>query len=229
MFLQNTANTALSMDEAISPSINCSNLNGATLKFKVAYAQKNASQLDFLKVYSSTNCGQSWTQRYSKSGQTLQTLGSGIYQSTAFTPSSTQWRQESININNLWFSPNVIFKFVFVCDSTTSGNNIYIDDININLTTTGMQEDLDNNLDFYVAPNPSNGNAFVNFTLMNKSNVQLEVIDLLGRKLESISNAKMDAGDYKLPIGSAHNYSSGIYFVNLKVDGKVFTKKMVIE
>jgi PKD repeat protein len=229
MYLQNTSNTALSTDEAISPSVNVSLVSGATLKFKVAYAQKNASQNDYLKVYSSTNCGQTWTQRYNKSGQTLQTLGSGVYQSSAFTPNANQWRQESISINGLWFSPNVIFKFVFICDSSTAGNNIYLEDINIDSPSTGIADETDNTINFFVSPNPSNGQAFVNFNLVEKTNVTIEVMDMLGRKLENISNASFDAGEYRLPVGVQQSYAPGIYFVNLKVGARLYSTKMVID
>ncbi len=228
MYLQNTANTALSIDEAISPSVNCSLNYGASLKFKIAYAQKNASQLDYLKVYSSTNCGQTWTQRYNKSGQSLQTLGAGVYQNAVFTPTSTQWRQETIGINNLWYQSNVIFKFVFICDSSTSGNNIYIDDINIDLNV-GIDDELANTINFFVSPNPSNGQAFVNFSLLSKADVNIEVTDMLGRKIESVSKASYDAGEYRLPVGSQSSYARGIYFVNMKIGDRLFSTKMIID
>ncbi|MBC7864799.1 MAG: T9SS type A sorting domain-containing protein [Bacteroidia bacterium] len=230
MYLQNTSNTGLGTDEAISPSMNVSGLTSPTFSFKVAHAQKNSSQLDNLKLYSSTNCGQTWSQKYNKSGSSLQTLGTGIYQSAAFTPTAAQWRQENININNLLFSGNVMFKFVFICDSTTSGNNIYIDDINLNFGGVGMEENvLDNTLNFFVAPNPSNGQTSINFNLIEKMPVKIEITDMLGRKVETLANSNYEAGEYRINIGEKANYSSGIYFVNLKVGEKTYSKKMLIE
>ena len=230
MFLQNTTNTALSTDEAIGPSVNLSAINSPTFTFKVAYAQKNSSQNDYLKVFVSTNCGVSWSQRYSKASAQLQTLGTGVYQSAAFTPNANQWRTETINLNNIASLTNVRFKFVFICDSSTSGNNIYIDDINIvSSSGVGMEEQFENSLNYYVAPNPSQGVSVVNFNLENSSKIKLNVTDLSGRCVQSISEQVYFPGEHQLTIGNVINFSSGIYFINLCVDDKFFTRKLIID
>jgi PKD repeat protein len=229
MYLKNTTNTGLSSDDAISPSMNFSALTTPSFKFKVAYAQKNSSQMDFLKVYSSINCGQSWTLKYSKYGQGLQTLGTGVYQSTAFTPTASQWRTETVPLGSLGSQQNVIWKFTFICDSTTAGNNIYIDDINLTGAGVGIDNEIENTISFYLAPNPSNGQTTVNFTLVNKMPVKVDISDMLGRKIETLANSNYNPGEYKLSVGDKVNYSRGIYFVNLQVGDKIFSQKMLVE
>ena len=230
MYLQNTTNTALSTDEAIGPSINLSVINSPTFTFKLAYAQKNSSQNDYLKVFVSTNCGVSWSQRYSKSGSQLQTLGTGVYQSAAFTPNANQWRTETINVNNIASLNNVRFKFVFMCDSATAGNNIYIDDINIVSTSgVGIDDVLENTLNYYLAPNPGQGNSQVKFYLENPAPVKISVTDMTGRNVEVVDVGNCSPGDYNLRIGNNLNYAHGIYFVNLQVGEKTFTRKLLID
>jgi PKD repeat protein len=229
MYLQNTSNTGTSIDDAISPGFNIAALGSPTLSFKVAHAQKNSGQLDNLKMYVSTNCGQTWVLKYNKTGSSLQTLGTGVYQSTAFTPTSSQWRTENININNILFYSNVMLKFTFICDSSGAGNNIYIDDINLNGTTTGIGSEIDNTINFFVAPNPSNGQAFVNFSIVEKSKVSVFVTDMLGRKIEDVGTADFETGDYRLNVGEKAHYSAGIYFVNLRIGEKFYSTKMLIE
>ena len=201
-----------------------------TFTFKLAYAQKNSSQNDYLKVFVSTNCGVSWSQRYSKSGSQLQTLGTGVYQSAAFTPNANQWRTETINVNNIASLNNVRFKFVFMCDSATAGNNIYIDDINIVSTSgVGIDDVLENTLNYYLAPNPGQGNSQVKFYLENPAPVKISVTDMTGRNVEVVDVGNCSPGDYNLRIGNNLNYAHGIYFVNLQVGEKTFTRKLLID
>ncbi|MBL4668853.1 MAG: hypothetical protein JKY30_06270 [Flavobacteriales bacterium] len=49
------------IDELISPSYDLSLLSGATLKFKMAFAQRQSSNTDRLFVYYSLDCGESWS------------------------------------------------------------------------------------------------------------------------------------------------------------------------
>ena len=228
MYLQNTQNTALSTDEAISPSVNLSVINSPTMTFKLAYAQKNASQNDYLKVYVSANCGASWSLKYTKASSQLQTLGTGVYQSTAFTPTASQWRTETININNVSSLSNIRFKFVFTCDSSTSGNNIYIDDINILGSSVGIDNELENTLNYFVAPNPTNDLSFVNFNLINKSRIRLFVSDVTGKLVENLGDTQFEPGEYRMSLGEKSKYSAGIYFVNLLVGDKSFCRKLVV-
>ncbi|MFN5183202.1 MAG: M43 family zinc metalloprotease [Bacteroidota bacterium] len=228
MYLQNTQNTALSTDEALSPSINLSAINSPTMTFKVAYAQKNSSQNDYLKVYVSANCGASWSLKYTKSSSQLQTLGTGVYQSAAFTPTANQWRTETININNVSSLSNVKFKFAFTCDSSTSGNNIYIDDINIVSSSVGIDNEIENTLNYFIAPNPANDLSFVNFNLIGKSQIKLYVTDLMGKCIETITDSSLEPGEYRFTLGDKFQYSSGIYFVNLMVNNKIQTRKLIL-
>jgi PKD repeat protein len=228
MFLQNTQNTALSIDEAITPGINLAALQTPTMTFKVAYAQKNSSQNDNLKVFVSANCGASWSLKYTKSNSQLQTLGAGVFQSAAFTPNANQWRTETINIANVSGLSNVRFKFVFTCDSSTAGNNIYIDDININGASVGFDNEIENSLDFYLAPNPTSQISTVNFNLLKKSDVKLVVTDLGGKVVENYDFKNMEPGEFRKDLGNDYKYAAGIYFVNLIIDNRNFSRKLVI-
>lgn len=108
------------------------------------------------------------------------------------------------------------------------GNNIYIDDINL-LGSVGLDNELENTLNFYIAPNPSYGYANINFNLNAKLPVKVDVMDLLGQKIETLANSTFAAGEYKLRIGEKVNYSPGIYLVNLQLGDKFFTSKLIIE
>ncbi|MBL4625545.1 MAG: T9SS type A sorting domain-containing protein, partial [Flavobacteriales bacterium] len=133
-----TGNTCLKManywngkdnvDEFVSAAIDLSPLQSVDFTFKVAYAQhSNTSSEDKLRLYISNDCGGSWSIRLSQTGSAL---ASTTPVGGNFTPADiTEWKEYSVGgITSSFLTENFMFKFVFESDS---GNNMYIDDINI--------------------------------------------------------------------------------------------------
>ncbi|HEY1038909.1 MAG TPA: M43 family zinc metalloprotease, partial [Bacteroidia bacterium] len=167
MMINNFTNTANSVEVLYTPSFNMAAINaanpGSTFTFKVAYQRKTTSSSEKLQVFSSTNCGQSWNQRYTKSGSALATVATA--NTSAFVPSSSQWRTETVLTSAVSTQSNVLFKFVFTADAGAACNNIYIEDINISNPGVGLNEAFENQLNYSVYPNPNNGNMNVGFEL----------------------------------------------------------------
>ena len=176
---------------------------------------------------SSNNCGQSWTARYGKTGAGLATAGS--VSTTPFTPNATQWRTETVNCAVLTSSNNVMFKFVFTCDTLGAGNNIYIDDINIVGINSIQENDLGNLLDLQTYPNPTKGIVNISFNLTEKHQVALVIYDVLGKVVKNVINTQLPAGQHKYILGADTHLNSGIYFMNLNIEGRLFTQKIIIE
>jgi flagellar hook assembly protein FlgD len=57
--------------------------------------------------------------------------------------------------------------------------------------------------------------------------VQLNIYNLNGQLVKTLVNQQMAPGSYKATFDGA-NLSSGIYYYKLTVDGRVFTKKMML-
>lgn len=115
-------------DYLVSPLFNLSNFASITLGFDIAYAAYSPVQFDALRVEVSTNCGQSFTTVYSKSGSTLATSPN---LTTSFTPANcSYWRSETVDLSS-FNSAEVIFRFVNV---NGNGNNLYLDNISLNVT-----------------------------------------------------------------------------------------------
>lgn len=216
-----TGNTSATTDEFITPTYNLSNVTSANLTFWLAFAVRSSTSTDQLRVFASTSCGQIWNIRYNKTGTALSTAG---IISTAFTPNASQWRQETVNISSSSYNnkPNVRFKFEY---TQGTGNNIYIDDLNLT-GTVGVNDLMEQSLDFNVYPNPAVSVASIEFTLPAKNKVLIDVVDVTGRVVNNIEETELDAGDYQfqLPAG----LSKGVYGVRLHVDGYVSTRKVVI-
>src|SRR5207249_4515522 len=82
---------------------------------------------DTLTVLLSTDCGVTWNQIYKKFGAALTTKVPN-FQSSAFTPTSTQWRLETVSLIPYSTCNNAIFKFINTCSFE---NRLYLDDIQI--------------------------------------------------------------------------------------------------
>jgi PKD repeat protein len=208
-----------------SPVINCSFVGTpANLKFKVAYARRNSTTNDKLEVWISSDCGRTWARRYSKNGSALATTGGFV--NSSFVPNSTQWREESVSVIPLAGQPRAMIKFT-VIDS--SGNNIYLDDINIVDAPIGFA---DIQLDDYateIYPNPGKGDATIAYSLIKSNRVVIEMTDISGRILGSRTFGNQQPGDYKTSIRDIYSNqpSSGVYFLRITAGNHQLTRKWI--
>ncbi|MGB3947030.1 MAG: T9SS type A sorting domain-containing protein, partial [Bacteroidia bacterium] len=213
------------VDEFITPRFDLSYVTGASLTFRCAAASKALSSEDLndqLKVYTSTNCGQSWTLRKTILGPELNNNG---FNANYFMPTSAeQWALHTVTIPNNSATANVRFKFEYT--SGNKSNNVFIDDINI----TGVLGVNENGSDYGVVlyPNPSSQTATLSYHLNNTSSTKVELVDLLGKQIMVVDNKNQAAGDYSIELSKgAYQINSGIYFVKLTVDNSIVTKKLI--
>ncbi|MBK9636988.1 MAG: T9SS type A sorting domain-containing protein [Bacteroidetes bacterium] len=210
-------------DDFVTNAFDLSNVTGTSMSFKLAYATKNTTSTndDKLVVYYSTNCGQTWTPRYSKSGTSLQTTVASV--PSDFLPSASQWRTETINLSSPSIStkPNVRFRFEFSYDT---GNNIYIDDINLS-GIVGVNEVNAQNSNVVIYPNPSKSVTYVDFNVTNPSDVIIEVFDIQGRIVSSFKDY-FSVGDHQFTMNS--DLEKGVYMVRLTFGDHSVTKRVVI-
>ena len=76
-------------------------------------------------------------------------------------------------------------------------------------------------------PNPFNPTTNIRFEIPKSGNVNLVVIDALGREIETLVNEKQSAGIYEATF-DASAYPSGVYFYKLTTDGFNETKRMIL-
>lgn len=130
-FFNNFANNAAgATDDMITPAFNMTGYQNPQLTFDVAYARYSATRSDTLEVLVSTDCGVSWTSVYTKGGTTLSTVSD---QTSLFTPTNNQWRNETVNLNAYSNSPSLLIAFR---NHGRHGNELYLDNINLNANAT---------------------------------------------------------------------------------------------
>ncbi|MCE2847433.1 MAG: PKD domain-containing protein [Sphingobacteriales bacterium] len=209
-------------DEFITDAFNLSNITATSMSFDLAFAYPTSTGTndDKLVMSFSTNCGQTWTPRYTKQGTTLQTTG---VDPNDFLPGPADWRTETVNLAATTIStkPNVRFRFEFTHDT---GNNIFID--NINLTgTVGIDEVNAANANVNVYPNPSRSRTYVDFNMTSGGRIEIQVLDAEGRSVSTFAD-ELPAGDhqYTMPDGLA----SGVYMVRLLFGNQSVTRRAII-
>ena len=76
-------------------------------------------------------------------------------------------------------------------------------------------------------PNPFQGISMIDFYLPEKTNIDLSVYDVLGKKVATIASGMMYAGTHSVEINSS-DYETGLYYYRLRAGNHSITKKMVI-
>ncbi|MDD3732136.1 MAG: S8 family serine peptidase [candidate division Zixibacteria bacterium] len=76
-------------------------------------------------------------------------------------------------------------------------------------------------------PNPFNPRTMIEFSLPVRSNIKLEIYNILGQKVTTLLEQPLKAGTYKVDFDGS-NYASGIYFYRLKTDDYQLTRKMML-
>ncbi|HMS32958.1 MAG TPA: T9SS type A sorting domain-containing protein, partial [Ignavibacteria bacterium] len=97
---------------------------------------------------------------------------------------------------------------------------------------TGIQNNVSNvPLSFKLEqnyPNPFNPSTTIMYSIPNTKYLILKVYDALGKEVAVLVNEKKSPGSYQVEF-DGNDFSSGIYFYSLQVDGKVFeTRSMVL-
>jgi len=77
-----------------------------------------------------------------------------------------------------------------------------------------------------VYPNPTNTNTTVSFSLSNESNVTINVTDLAGKVV--YTNALGTVNGAQNVNVNTENLTSGVYMVNVSVNGTVSTEKLIV-
>lgn len=224
-WINNWENTTGRLDHLKSPAYDLTNANSAILTFKVAYAQRSPLNADRLRLYISNNCGETWSLRGQWVG--ISNLPTAEITDEPFVPQGEEdWQMITIStINSTYFGPNFMFRFEFLNDN---GNNIYIDDINLDATFVGIEEETGAVTDVELFPNPARGQTTLQYSLKENAEVDMSLLDATGRVIRQLDAGRKTQGEYRKTI---HTYelSQGVYLVRIAVNDKIVSRKLFIE
>lgn len=97
--------------------------------------------------------------------------------------------------------------------------------VRMNFSPAAINE-VENNFGLNVYPNPANTSATISMELNNEADVAINVSDLAGKVVYSNTLGKVN-GAQKVTVNT-DSLTSGVYMVNVTVDGAVSTQKLVV-
>ena len=195
-----------------SKTFDLSDSSKVFFNFKYAFARKNNSNNEVLKLLASNDCGKTWSLRKIIQYSQLTTAPD----QNNFIPTFSQWKEATVtSIIGPLCVQNFRFKFEF---QSGGGNNLYIDNINISYeNTTGVSKSFISEISIY--PNPTND--ILNIVSSNSFS-KIQVLDMMGKEvlMKNESNMKravintsfLDNGYYSIKIsqGNQVNFYSFI-------------------
>ncbi|MCD6019717.1 MAG: domain containing protein [Bacteroidetes bacterium] len=222
--INNLINTNYGQSDAmVLPGLDFTSFAGTPyLIFKWAYAKSDPNYSDEMIVLVSKDCGVTWTQVFYRTGTALTT---GSTQATPYIPNpGTVWKIANIGLLAYATYSNVLIKIVNVTDG---GNNLYIDNINIGALMTGITESNQPSNDFVIYPNPAKSLFSVEYILEKKTDVSMQITDVLGREIFTLYPEAQEAGLHHEEV-NASLFQTGIYTISLKTGEQISNKKLII-
>jgi len=213
------------IDALVLPAMDFSSYVSGTLTFDRSYKRVASSgPNDNLKVKISTNCGGSWVNLVNLTGANLANVA-GYTGSSLWVPATaSDWYSQSVALNSYLGNSMVLIKFEGL---SASGNDLYIDNINVNLvTSTGDIVNIPVQFELY--PNPADNYTDVSFQLNKSSDVTVNVVNAMGQVVQSTYNANLTAAEHKFTINTG-KLSSGIYSINIISADGISSKKLIKE
>jgi hypothetical protein len=214
------------LDQLITPTVDLSTASNVSLTFRYAFARRTASNDDRLRVYISNNCGTTWSLRKQLFGSSnLPTAGNTTGN---FIPSGAdQWQFVEVTaISSNFHVSDFRVRFEF---ESNGGNNLYVDDININGQPVGLQEVLGGQgPSLVVYPNPAMDNAQAVVNVQTAGQVQVELLDVLGRTVSQLHNGALPVGIRRMDLPVA-GLPAGLYFVRLQQNGRSEAVRFTIQ
>ncbi len=192
----------------------------SSVSFWTSHAAYTAStpENDKIELVYSTDCGTSWTSLWSKSGSAL---CNATATTSAWVPTSpSNYVSWLVNVTSVPSGAILAFR-----GTSAYGNYIWLDDVNVHAITTGVTAITEGSLGMSIYPNPTRDEATLAFNLMAESNVQIVVVDGIGRTVSSVTNEKFTQGNHTVSINTA-NFATGAYNVLVQTDNGTFTQRL---
>jgi hypothetical protein len=224
--LQNNTTMVGTSDILITPTVDLTEAESVVLSFRYAFARRSSSNEDILRISVSNTCGATWSLRKQMRASNDLTTGGNV--STNFVPNGPdQWGYAEVTtISSSYHVSNFRVQFEFTSDG---GNNLYIDDVNINGINVGLEEVLSGEgAGLLVMPNPATDNAQVVLNVKAGGKVRVDLVDVLGRTITGVHNGDLPQGvrRFDLPVSAL---PAGLYFIRVQQEGRSEAVRFVVE
>ncbi|HLG33931.1 MAG TPA: choice-of-anchor V domain-containing protein [Bacteroidia bacterium] len=146
------------------------------------------------------------------------------------TPGTKAW---SFN----WTAPatgtgTVTFYGAFNCannNNSNSGDQIFLSTLVVTEDiTSSMSQPADESFAFDAFPNPASANIFVSITVKQSLTYSVQLVDVSGKCMKDFSVQEIFPGHEKRYELDVADISPGVYFLQVKSDERIATKKIIV-
>lgn len=221
VMIDNFNSTINGKDELYSRAINLTGATALNVSFKYAFARKDTSNRDQLYLYTMSGCTGLTLPRFNAIGSALETVP---VTTAPFVPTSaSDWRLVSASILSAQFTAGFRMKFLF---NTNGGNNLFIDDINIDIAT-GTKDISETIYMVTLYPNPTSNFCSVKFNLTQSKTLSISIYNMLGDNVQTVYKNVYEEGEHEVKLNT-NGLSNGMYIVQLHDGTRALNKSLVI-
>jgi len=212
-------------DYLISPSYDLSTTSNVSVSFDYAYGTK-ATTLDDIseevRVYTSRDCGKTWTIRTPATLSGSEILTAGYVGDENFVPTNnTQWKTQTFTYTTTAQDTKTRFRIEFFASDKSS--NFFFDNFNVS-GVLGIEEN-GQILGVSLSPNPVSAGSDIAVQISEPSaDIQLQLVDVNGAL---ISTTMVAASNGTQTVNIPMNVSKGCYFLQA-IKGSVKSTHRVI-
>lgn len=233
LFINNYINSDNNISIYELSSVDLSDMESSKFSFFVSYSLKTFTDEDYLKIFYSKDCGSSWDKIITYNGfdMFIKTLEDQPF----FPSSSSEWKQFILDIPEDYLTDGFGVKFEH---SGGDGNNLFIDDVLIAKSTDpslisedealSVNDQIMDITDILLFPNPSNSQTTLSFEMISSGKAIIVLKDVLGRNILNIENKDLIMGNHSYNINLS-DLNSGIYFVDIQVNGARQIERLIVE
>ncbi|WP_299313937.1 T9SS type A sorting domain-containing protein [uncultured Aquimarina sp.] len=202
----------------VSNCYDLTTIGNPILKFNMAFDIE--LDWDFVNIEHSTDGGLNWNILGSANDANWYNSNTLPNNSNCFNCPGAQWtgkdatmKEYSYDLAAFASEQSFMFRFNFVTDQNTNEEGVIVDDLQIEGNTLSV-DDLENRPAFSLFPNPSKD--VFNIQWRNATKVSYRVTDLAGKLISSRSGLDSSGNTAQIDLS---NYSKGMYFLSVSLDG----------
>ena len=166
------------------------------------------------------------------------THSSTEYATPNFT-STLEWYEIDItSLINEWLNETISnFGLVIIADPSSKFAKFYSKEVSdttkrpyLELSGISGIKDINKIIsNISVFPNPVTESANIEFSLSSMQNVEISIFDIIGKKVSSICNKKLETGKHRETL-SCSNLTAGIYFIRITANNNaLFNRKIIVK
>jgi hypothetical protein len=115
-----------------------------------------------------------------------------------------------------------------VCDAASNISSEWSATQNFTTKPLRLENESEDENSFELYPNPLSSVSVISFSLARNANVEIELFDLAGRRIKTITDESMEAGDHEIAL-RPEQLSAGLYLLRIKIDDESSLVKAIVE